>query len=130
MAPREKVATRRLAICMLALAVYGIFTWAARDGRLHGHEWLISLGLWAVAIPIFATIGKVDPQDERDVLIGLRATRLALAALLLALFALCAVFGFGRGMWAPVPSGMLVCAVLVALAVLEGARLYYYRRGV
>ncbi len=130
MAPRERIAMWRLGFLLAALAVYAVFTLAARDGQLHGHEWLITAGFLLVGISMRAVLKKPAPEDEREILIGLLANRLVLAVALSGVFALCAVFSFGRGMWAPVPSGALVCVILAALAAGDGARLYYYRRGV
>lgn len=130
MAPQEKLAIWLLVQWLLAFAIHLVFTVSADQDHFHGYEYLVGIGFLIFAIPIGRAAKKAGRRDERDTLVALKAHRLALFGAVFAFVTLSVLAGFNKGMGAPVPNGAIISIVFGALALLEGARFYYYRRGV
>jgi hypothetical protein len=132
MAYREKLALGGLGLSLFGTTVFALITWGGLDVRGTGYEWLgglFGIGLFFTALLLgFAAMGA-DREDEREVLIRLKADSVAFRATLVGAWVLYAV---ANGIFHPIPgnAGAMLCLIMAALAVTHGARLYFYRRGV
>jgi hypothetical protein len=132
MAYREKLALGGLCLSLFATIVFALITWGGLDVRDTGHGWLgglIGIGVFLTALLLGVAAMGADREDDREVLIRLKANNVSFWATLAGAWVLYAAAG---GIFRPIPgnAGALICLVMAAFAFSNGARLYFYRRGV
>lgn len=129
MAYREGLAWGGVCLFAVGTAIWALMTWGGLDLRGTGYEWigaLLGIGVLLFVILFGVAALDADPEDEREILIGLKSERIAWRGCIVGLAAL---HGLGH-LAGPLPAGAPVTLLMAASTVMIAARLYYYRRGV
>ena len=128
MAPREKLTMAGLCLTAFAASIYALIIWGGFDVRGTVYEWLgflIGFGAAGFGLALGIVSASERAEDEREILIGLKAERVALRVVFLGLMLLFVTSG---GVFGPVPGGAMLFLVMVGFATTAAARLFYYRR--
>lgn len=126
MAPRERLALAGLFVSLLSLAGLAAMTWGG--DAVPGVTAPI---VWGVLLPSFFIMAvaqvRAPREEEREILIRMKANTLAIGIFFLAGGALVGMSGFDPG--ASISAGVMMCLTFAVFCVYHGAILYYYRRG-
>ncbi len=129
MAPGEKHALVGLLLSLCALAFIGAAIWSGLDfGETPYGGLIVFAGIAAFAVWLGVCHWRVrkGPEDEREMLIRLKANNVAVVTLFLGFLAVSTIEGSG---FFPVSFGVLWSATWAASTAYYGSILVFYRRG-